>query len=89
MVVEKNNKLCYCVMWVMGYRGSREGSGTQLWLESISCAVPFIPLRGCGINQPLCVGVFIRLPDLGKLLNLFFCFLRSCQQKSHSDKVSM
>ncbi len=53
-------------------RRFREGLGTQPWLNSISCEVLFIPLHGCGINSPLCVGVFIRL---GYFLNPLFYIL--------------
>lgn len=35
--------------------GCREGFGTQPWSDWISCAVPLIPVNGCGSNSPLCV----------------------------------
>lgn len=69
----------------MGYRGFREGPRTQLWLNSISCSVLFVPPHGCGVNSPLCVGVFIRHRTFLKPSLLYS--VESCPQTSCSDKA--
>lgn len=62
----------------MGYTGYREGFGTQLWLNFISCGVPFIPPHGCGIRS-----LFVRecSPDCDAQASFYkfflFCFVRS------------
>lgn len=63
----------YCVMWVMeNGRGSREGFGTQPWLNSISCAIPFIPLHDCGVNFSFCMEITTRLNLFLILFLVFF-----------------